>query len=233
MKMKNSYTKKQNDVLELISHLILTKPDAVEGLLEKHGVIFPFPPKRSHLINEVVEMLKEQDPYFNNDLNKLLSVHLKHKGAEIIVLESQKLMQQEDQFLGGLVGGLVKGAVGGISGLFKKKKSSGGGNAAALRQQQAMAAKMKADMDAKMRQMEDDRRRAKEEADRRKREEEDRRRREREDQERRRRDEEDRKRREERDKGSKSNSNLILIGGLAFVTIVGGLVAVGMRKSSS
>ncbi len=244
LKMKkdtNNYTKKQNDVLELISHLILTKPDAVEKLLYKHGVVFPFQPKRKHLINEVVEMLKEQDPRFNKDLDRLISTHLKNKGMEIIVLESHKILkeQNEDQFLGGLVGGLAKGAIGGLSSLFGKKKSRGGGgnNQAA----QLQAQRMKAQMDAKMRQMEEDKRRMREENERRRREEEERRRRKEEEDRRRRREEEDRKRREEEDRrrkdeasksGGKSNTNLMIMGGLAFLVVVGGLVAVGMKKSA-
>ncbi|AJR03568.1 hypothetical protein [Siansivirga zeaxanthinifaciens] len=235
MKKSIRYTQKQNDVIELISHLILTKPSVVESLLSKHGVDFGFQPSKENLINEVVEKLKTKNLLFNKDLEGLLDVHVKNKGQELIALKSQEYFdnQVEDQFLGGIVGGLAKGAISGISGLFgKKKKSSGGSSNAAAQQQAAMAAKLKADMDAKMRRLEDERRRAREEADRRRREEEDRRRREREEDERRRRqEEEDRRRREsENANKEKSSKNMLMIGGVAAVLLVGGVLVVAMKK---
>lgn len=234
MKKSIRYTQKQNDVIELISHLILTKPSVVESLLSKHGVDFGFQPSKENLINEVVEKLKTKNLSFNKDLEGLLGVHVKNKGQELIALKSQEYFdnQVEDQFLGGIVGGLAKGAISGISGLFGKKKSSGGSSNAAAQQQAAMAAKLKADMDAKMRRIEDERRRAQEEADRRRREEEERRRREREEDERRRRqEEEDRRRREsENANKEKSSKNMMMIGGLAAVLLVGGVLVVAMKK---
>lgn len=234
MKKSIRYTQKQNDVIELISHLILTKPSVVESLLSKHGVDFGFQPSKENLINEVVEKLKTKNLSFNKDLEGLLGVHVKNKGQELIALKSQEYFdnQAEDQFLGGIVGGLAKGAISGISGLFGKKKSSGGNSNAAAQQQAAMAAKLKADMDAKMRRIEDERRRAQEEADRRRREEEERRRREREEDERRRRqEEEDRRRREsENANKEKSSKNMMMIGGLAAVLLVGGVLVVAMKK---
>jgi len=237
--MKTKYTKKQKDILELITHLILTKPVAVKKLLAKHGVIFSFNPKRRDLINEVIELLRENNRSFNNDLERLLSIHLEHKGVEIMALESERaLLNKEDMFLGGLIGGVAKGALGALGGLFgggkKGGSSSGGGNAAAAAAA-ANAARAKAEMDARMRQMEADRRRQQEEADRRRREAEERQRREREAADRRRREEEERRRRAEMEKSSKGdgksgNNNMMIIGGIAAVVVIGGIVAISMSK---
>ena len=236
--MKTTYTKKQKDVLELITHLILTKPEAVVKLLAKHGVIFSFKPTRRDVINQVIELLKQNNQSFNNDLEKLLSIHLEHKGIEIMALESNRaLLNKEDLFLGGLVGGLAKVALGGLSGLFGgKKSSSGGSSAAGLATAAAQASQMKAEMEAKMQQMEADRRRQQEEAERRMREQKERQRREREETERRRREDEDRRRRAEAEKSgkgdTKSNNNTVLIiGGIAAVVVIGGIALfVGNKK---
>ena len=236
--MKTKYTKNQKDVLELITHLILTKPIAVKKLLAKHGIVFSFNPKRKDLIDQVIELLKENNRAFNSDLERLLSIHLKHKGDEIVALESERaLLNKEDLFLGGILG-VAKGVVGGLSGLFgggkKGGSSSGGGNAAAAAAA-ANAARAKAEMEARMRQMEADRRRQQEEAARRRREAEERQRREREAADRRRREEEDRRRRAEMEKSAKGdgksgNNNMMIIGGIAAVVVIGGIVAISMSK---
>ncbi len=247
--MKNyndKYTKKENDVLELITHLILTKPVAVKKLLAKHGVVFSFKPKRKDLINEIIELLGERNALFNKDLERLLAIHLENKGLEIMALESHRALfnqADEDEFLGGLIGGVAKGALGALGGLFggggKKSVSSGGGGGgnAAAAAAAANAARAKAEMDARMRQMEADRRRQQQEADRRRREAEDRRRREREEADRRRREEEDRRRRAEMNKSVASkgdeksgNNNMMIIGGIAAVVIIGGVVLLSANK---
>jgi len=245
--MKNyndKYTKKENDVLELITHLILTKPVAVKKLLAKHGVVFSFKPKRKDLINEIIELLGERNALFNKDLERLLAIHLENKGLEIMALESHRALfnqADEDEFLGGLIGGVAKGALGALGGMFgggKKSVSSGGGGGnAAAAAAAANAARAKAEMDARMRQMEADRRRQQQEADRRRREAEDRRRREREEADRRRREEEDRRRRAEMNKsvankgdGKSGNNNMMIIGGIAAVVIIGGVVLLSANK---
>ena len=162
--MKRITKKEYRSAVDMISHLILTKPNAVEKLLSKHGIVFSGKPSKRQLINEIAEMLRDRDPEFNRDLSKLLMVHIKYKGAEMMALEQgQYNSYDEDEFLGGLVGGLAKGLVGGVSGLFNKKKGGGGGgNAAAQAQAQAQAAqaaRLKADMDRKMQQMQAEQRR--------------------------------------------------------------------------
>lgn len=246
----NEYTKKESDVLELITHLILTKPVAVKKLLAKHGIVFSFKPSRKDLINQIINGISRTDPAFINDLERLLAIHLENKGMEIMALESHRALfnqADEDEFLGGLIGGVAKGALGALGGLFnKKRKTSGGGSSAALAA--ANAARAKAAMDARMRQMEADRRRQQQEAERRRREAEERRRREeearrqreREAAERRRREDEDRRRREEMAKitaaanqsnsGKSANTNMMIIGGIAAVVIIGGVVLFSMGK---
>ena len=239
--MKTTYTKKEKDVLELITHLILTKPVAVVKLLARHGVVFSFKPKRKDLINQVVELIKERHVPFMKDLEQLLSIHLKHKGLEIMALESNReLLNKEDLFLGGLIGGVAKGALGALGGLFGGGGSSGGGggggNSAAMAAAAANAANAKAEMEARMRQMEADRRRQQEEADRRMREAEERQRRERDEAERRRREDEDNRRRTDMEKSSggsskSGNNNMIIIGGIAAVVVIGGIALfAGSRK---
>jgi DNA repair exonuclease SbcCD ATPase subunit len=233
------YTKTQKDVLELITHLILTKPGAVIKLLAKHGIVFSFKPTRRDLIDQVIELLKQNNRSFNEDLEKLLSIHLEYKGIEIMALESDRaLLNKEDLFLGGLIGGVAKGALGALGGLFGGGKSSGGGggNSAGLAAAAAQAQQMKAQMEAKMQQMEADRRRQQEEAERRMREAEERQRREREEAERRRREEEASRRRAEAEKSGKGdsksdNNNMLIIGGVAAVVVIGGIVLfAGSRK---
>lgn len=232
------YTKTQKDVLELITHLILTKPGAVIKLLKKHGVVFSFKPTRRDLIDQIVELLKQNNRSFNEDLEKLLSIHLEHKGIEIMALESDRaLLNKEDLFLGGLIGGVAKGALGALGGIFGGGKSSGGGggNSAGLAAAAAQAQQMKAQMEAKMQQMEADRRRQQEEAERRMREAEERQRREREEAERRRREDEDRMRRSQAEKSGKGdsksgNNNVLIIGGIAAVVVIGGIVAISMSR---
>ncbi|QKX04142.1 hypothetical protein HN014_04210 [Aquimarina sp. TRL1] len=237
--MKQSFQKKYNDSINLISHLILTKPKAVIGLLAKHGIIFKGTPNKKQLINEVVELLKSNTSTFEDDLGQLLTIHIQYKGKEMLALERSDFSsyddgdEDEDEFWGAL----AKGAIGIVGGLFKRRKnkggSRGGGNAAAARiraaarsRAAAQAAQAKRDM---QRQMERMRREA---AERRRREAEERRRREA--AERRRREVEERRRREaatrrQAEAKKKQNTMLIAGGGIALLAIVG----VFMAKSNS
>ncbi|WP_027395125.1 hypothetical protein [Aquimarina latercula] len=231
--MKQSFQEKYNDSINLISHLILTKPKPVIGLLAKYEITFKGTPNRNQIIDEVVELLKSNNQKFEDDLGKLLTIHIQYQGKEMLALERSNFSsyddgeEDEDEFWGAL----AKGAIGIVGGLFKKKRRrrsrGGGGNAAALAASQAAAARRRAsaqaaqakrDMERRMREM-------REAAERRRREAE----------ERRRREEEARRRREEAAKkeadAKKKQTNTMLMagGGIALLAIIG----VVMAKSNS
>lgn len=220
--MKQSFQKQYNDSIKLISHLILTKPKPVIGLLAKHGVIFKGTPPRKQIINEVVELLNSSNEKFENDLGKLLTVHIQYRGKEMLALERSEFSSyddgdmDEDQFWGAL----AKGAIGIVGSLFKGKKrrrrSRGGGNAA------AQAAQTKRDMQLLSIRMAESKRRREEE--RRRREEE---RRRREEAERRRREEEERRRREQQAAARRKQTNTMLMvgGGIALLAVVGVVIS--------
>ena len=124
--MKTAYTQTENDILALISHLIVTKPNTVSRLLKKFGVTFSKSPSTADLIEEVVNMIDDFNRQFIYELDGLLALHLKRKGHQIIgiknigVLERTVQVSQEDNFLG-ILGGAIKG-IGMVSKLFKKKR---------------------------------------------------------------------------------------------------------------
>ncbi|TSE07921.1 hypothetical protein [Aquimarina algiphila] len=234
--MKQSFQKKYNDSINLISHLILTKPKPVIGLLAKYGITFKGTPNRNQIIDEVVELLKSNNQKFEDDLGKLLTIHIQYQGKEMLALERSNFSsyddgeEDEDEFWGAL----AKGAIGIVGGLFKKKRRrrsrGGGGNAAALaasqaaarRRASAQAAQAKRDMERRMREMRQAAERRRREAEaRRQREEADRRRR-----------EEEAKRQREREAAAKkkqTNTMLMAGGGIALLAIIG----VVMAKSNS
>ncbi len=181
--MKRSFQKRYNDSINLIGHLILTKPKPVIGLLAKHGITFKGMPHGNQLIDEVVELLKSNTQKFEDDLSKLLMIHIQFKGKEMLALERGDFSsyddgaQDEDEFWGAI----AKGVVGGIGSIFKKKRNKGrgrGGNsanlmasqAAARRRAAAQAAQMKRDLQMQLQRI------RKEAAERRRREAETRRR---------------------------------------------------------
>ncbi|WP_051336120.1 hypothetical protein [Aquimarina latercula] len=221
--MKQSFQKKYNDSINLISHLILTKPKPVIGLLATHGIVFKGTPSRNQIIDEVVELLKSDNGKFEDDLGNLLTVHIQYQGKEMLSLEQSDFSsyddgdQDEDEFWGAL----AKGAIGIVGGLLGKKKrrrrSRGGGNAAA-----AQAAQAKRDMQLQAQRMRESRRRREEEA-RRRREEAERRRRE--EEARRRREEEAKREREAAAKKRQTNTMLMAGGGIVLLAIVGFVMA--------
>ncbi|WP_281989721.1 hypothetical protein [Aquimarina aggregata] len=179
--MKRSFQKRYNDSINLIGHLILTKPKPVIGLLAKHGITFKGIPHGNQLIDEVVELLKSNTQKFEDDLSKLLMIHIQFKGKEMLALERGDFSsyddgaQDEDEFWGAI----AKGVVGGIGSIFKKKRNKGrGGNSASLiasqaaarRRAAAQAAQMKRDLQMQLQRI------RKEAAERRRREAETRRR---------------------------------------------------------
>lgn len=158
---------KYNEAIDNISYLVLNYPKPVQELLAEYNVFFQGKPAKEQLINEIVEILK--DDTSNSEFAKAIEQLIQKFAA-----------QENDQFLN-----IVKGAVGILGGLFKKKRRrSSGGSSNAIA---AQAAAAKRDMEMRMRRM-------REEQERRRREAEERRRRE---EERRKREEAERRRREE------------------------------------
>ena len=208
-----------NQTINLTSHLILTQPKAVMALLANYEVFFKDKPSRSDLINQVVELMKESGQ-FSSDLGELLALHVQENGKEMMQLEGQSftnLEEDEDAFLGGL----IKGAVSLVGGLFKKKNRSSGDSGAAARaasaQASAQAASAKRDMAMQMARMREEQRRQEAHA-RRQREEA------------RRREQEERNRREAQAKAEKGKMNMILIGGGVAALLV---VCVFLTKSGA
>jgi len=110
-KKSPTYTK----FIGILSHLIYTKPLAVKSLLNEYGVGIDGIPTYKELISATVELLSQQDKGFESDLGELVSLHVKKNADELMEYD-------EDSFLGGLIGGLAKGLIGGIGGIFKKKR---------------------------------------------------------------------------------------------------------------
>ena len=210
----NKFQKKYNDSINLVSHLILTKPTPVIGLLAKHGTTFKGTPERNQIIDEVIELLKVNKK-FEGDLGKLLTVHIQYRGKEMLALERSEFNsyndvedQDEDEFWGALAKGAV-GIIGGLVGKKKKRRRSSGRNTTT----QAAQAKQDVQMQmARMRQAQEARRR--EEAERRRREETERRRR-----------EEEAKRERERSRRKQTNTMLIAGGGIAVLAVIGVVLA--------
>lgn len=171
--------------LNVISHIVLTKPEAAARLLERHGVRFKSKPGQKQLSDRMIDLISEGQPGVIKDLEDLLAAHLKYKGEEL-------LGRNEDQFLSQAVG-VASGLVKGLGGLFGKKKRR---KQRARAQQQAMAQRAKSDAAEKMKlmQMQMEAKKQQQQAERQR--------------------EEDRRRREEKDKDRKAaNQRMMLIGG--------------------
>ena len=195
----------------ILTHLIYTQPEAIKEVLETHGVRFSSPLSQQLLIGATVDMLSKRSPSFDNDLGELVSLHIKQSPEALLAYEAQ-----EDQFLGGLVGGLAKKLVGGI---FKKRKKRGGSRPAPT------ANNVKNDMNQQLMQFKLEQQRREAEA---------RRREEREAAERRRREEreaEARRQREEKEaqerKAARKQTQMIMMGvaGLVVLGIIGVVIA--------
>lgn len=118
--MKNDFQQQYNGVIDLVGHLILTKPDAVIRLLAKYGVVFKGTPERKLLISEVVRMFHKGNQAFINDLSKIINLHIQAKGKEMVLLDIKAFNSfvGEDEFWGKL----AKGALGIVGKIFKGKK---------------------------------------------------------------------------------------------------------------
>ena len=229
--MKSERQQIYNQIIDLITHLILTKPKPLEVLLAKHGIVFKGKPTQKELIFEMVELLKSNQPEFKKNLEALLIKHLQYKGKEMLALERSNFYSYNDSDYDEFWGKIAKVGLGLVGKLFKgkrRRRSRGGGNAAAVAASQAAAARRRADAQAArmrrdfeqkllaMKMAESKRRR--EEAERRRREEAERRRR------------EAQAKQEAEAARKKQTQNMVIAGGgIALLAVVG----IFMAKSNS
>ncbi len=206
-----------NQTINLISHLILTKPQSVISLLSDNGVRFTAPPNRKQLIDMVVELMKDHDRRFIDDLGDLVTLHIQKNGKEMLQLDSNNSYideDDEDEFWGALAKGAIS-LVGGLFGGGKKRKNRRRAANAAAAQAASRAAAQRATQQAERIRM--DMQRKMEEMIRKQREREEQLRREQEEQKRK---EEARiKAMQEKAKQSK-NTMLMIVGGLAIVVVL-------------
>ena len=218
----NTIQKNYNDAINLMSHLILTKPKAVVRLLAKHKLVFKGVPNRAQVIEAVVEKMKSGDDAFVEDIGKLITTHIQFKGQEMLALEATDFdsydESEEDEFWGTL----ASKAVGIVGGLFKKKKKrrkrSNTSSGALLASQssskaRAQANQIRLDMQRKMMEMESklkaahEQQLAKIKAD------------------------AIQARKEQEEKNKKKQTQLYMIGGaMAAILLVGGVLIAGSRQ---
>ena len=155
-----------NEAINLIGHVILTAADQLTALLYQYGMAFPSPPSRTQLIDAIIDVLSQDNPAFTQDLSALVEQHIDRHGGALLALRKagfNSYMDEDDFF-----GGLIKGAIGALGGLFKKKKkgsSRGSGNSSNandIRLQQALQAKR--DLERQVQMMQDKQRRLEEQA---------------------------------------------------------------------
>ena len=128
--MKTRKQQDYNQAIDLISHLILKRPDTVISLLGDHGIRFREAPNRKELIAATVTMLKDTESKFIEDLGDLVTVHIQKNGKELLQLENKEYHafveeEEEDAFWGALAKGAI-GIVGGLLGKKRRRRSSGG-----------------------------------------------------------------------------------------------------------
>ncbi|WP_024772907.1 hypothetical protein [Aquimarina macrocephali] len=222
-----------NQAINLISHLILTKPQSVVSLLRDYGVGFSTIPNRKQLIGAVVELMKDRDPKFIDDLGDLVTVHIQKNGKEMLQLQDLNYSsyvdeEDEDEFWGALAKGAI-GIVGSLFGGGKKKKRRRAANHAAA-QAASKAEAQKASQQAQRARMDMERRMQEMQARQREREERQRAemRRQQEEQKRK----EEARIREMKEAAKKSKNNILMIaGGLGVIAIVG--IGMVVSKKSS
>lgn len=130
--MKTRKQQDYNQAIDLISHLILKRPDTVISLLGEYGIRFREAPNRKELIAATVTMLKDTESKFIEDLGDLVTVHIQKNGKELLQLENKEYHafvdeEEEDEFFGALAKTAI-GIVGGLLGKKRKRRSSGGGS---------------------------------------------------------------------------------------------------------
>ncbi len=106
--------------LNVLSHLVLTKPQVAQKFLMNHQVKVREKATPEKLLDQMIDIIAENDPVVMEDLISLFASHLTFKGQELLALGG-KQASEEDQFLGGALAA-ASGIVKGISGLFTGKK---------------------------------------------------------------------------------------------------------------
>ncbi len=76
--------------LDLLSHFILTKPRAVQLLLEEHGTRFNVPPSRERLIEVVLDHISTNDTDFITDMDRILQMHMQYNGRSMLALTDRE-----------------------------------------------------------------------------------------------------------------------------------------------
>jgi len=189
-----------NEAINLIGHVILTSPAPLIQLLYSYGITFTTP-TRGQLIDATVDLLHSGDARFTAALSTLVEQHIDHQGNALLALRKagfNSYMDEDDFF-----GGLVKGAIGALGGLFKKKKkkrSSGSSNSSSSNNAHLQALQAKRDLERRIERMQ---------------------------QEQRRREEQQRREREERQRRARRTQMLLIAGGGVLVL---GIVAVVLLK---
>lgn len=154
-----------NTAIDVLSHLILTKPDLVTALLASYGTQFLESPTKRQLISAVLSHLQSEDIGFTRDLNTLVTTHVTHYGKQMMLL-SESFSNYMDEDYDDFLSSIIKGAVGAIGGLLKKKKrrrgNGSGGGSSSPNTGAAQIAAVKKDMEARMQRMLDEQRREKE-----------------------------------------------------------------------
>jgi len=158
-----------NEAINLIGHVILSSAEALTQLLYSYGIAFKTPPTRSQLIDATVDLLHSGDVRFNAALSTLVEQHIDTQGDSMLALRKAGFnsYMEEDEFFGGL----IKGAIGALGGLFKKKKrtskdssrSSSNANDNRLQEQALQALQAKRDLERQIQRMKEQQRREREE----------------------------------------------------------------------
>lgn len=107
--------------INIISHLVLTKPEVARKFLANHGMQHSSDLSKQQIIHEIIDLISVNDPEVMEDLTSLFASHLTFKGKELLALGGKVPIDDEDQFLSGMFAAAA-GIVKGIGGMISKKK---------------------------------------------------------------------------------------------------------------
>ncbi|WP_025741907.1 hypothetical protein [Aquimarina pacifica] len=150
-----------NVTIELVSHIILTKPDAITRLIAKHGITYQTIPSNDELVESVLHLMKTSDAFIE-ELGDQITIHAQQKSKELISLEQSGYITYhdngEDEFFGSLlkvglkaVGGLIKKGVKKIGKGRKKGRKSSSGSSNSVSKAIAQTAQIRKDLQNKIR----------------------------------------------------------------------------------
>ena len=118
--------KRYAGAINVIAHLVLTKPNVVRKFLANNGVRVSREAGEKQLVNEIIDLIETKDPNVLEDLTSLFASHITFKGKELLALGDKTSTPEEDEFLGAALGaaaGLVKG-IGSWIGAKKRRKAA-------------------------------------------------------------------------------------------------------------